>query len=345
MSSKLFFKKGKKKVICFDLEGPLSPTDFAFELMKLIPRGDKIFPVVSRYDDLLTLEGKKYYQPGDTLGLITPFLIYWGITEKKIKEVSSRATLTDGSQELIKTLKKEGWIIYIVSTAYKQHAISIAKHLGIKEKNVFSTDFSLDKFQKEVRKKASKGELILIDIAVIYIPNFLYSENLDSGEKDEEIRDYLDRFFWSSSGKLGEIFERVKPIGGERKTEVLKKEICRREKCRLKDVVVIGDSITDSDMLKAVKEAGGLAIAFNANQYALPYALVGVASPNLREIKPVLDAWQKGRRMVWNLTEKSPEKYQWIGKKDIAKLRKAGVLKAHEESRRLARGKATARLG
>jgi len=38
-------------LICFDLEGPLAPQDNAYELMKLFPRGGKIFEVISRYDD------------------------------------------------------------------------------------------------------------------------------------------------------------------------------------------------------------------------------------------------------------------------------------------------------
>ena len=42
--------------ICFDLEGPLSPQDKAYELMKLFPNGDKIFEVISRYADMLALE-------------------------------------------------------------------------------------------------------------------------------------------------------------------------------------------------------------------------------------------------------------------------------------------------
>ena len=56
-----------KGVIVFDLEGPLSPMDLAFELMGLREGGDKVFAVISRYDDLLTLEGKAGYEPGDTL--------------------------------------------------------------------------------------------------------------------------------------------------------------------------------------------------------------------------------------------------------------------------------------
>jgi energy-converting hydrogenase A subunit R len=61
-------------LICLDLEGPLAPQDNAYELMKLFPRGGKIFEVISRSDDLLTLEGRPDYEPGDTLALITPFL-------------------------------------------------------------------------------------------------------------------------------------------------------------------------------------------------------------------------------------------------------------------------------
>ena len=34
-------------VICFDIEGPLSPKDNAYELMKLFPGGGKIFEIIS----------------------------------------------------------------------------------------------------------------------------------------------------------------------------------------------------------------------------------------------------------------------------------------------------------
>jgi energy-converting hydrogenase A subunit R len=59
-------------------------------------------------------------------------------------------------------------------------------------------------------------------------------------------------------------------------------------------VVVVGDSITDARMLEAVNNAGGLAIAFNANEYALPFATMGLASTNIGDLKPILDAWPEG---------------------------------------------------
>jgi len=39
----------------------LSPQDNAHELIRLFPGGDRIFEALSRYDDLLTLEGKEGY--------------------------------------------------------------------------------------------------------------------------------------------------------------------------------------------------------------------------------------------------------------------------------------------
>jgi len=52
--------------------------------MKLFPNGDKIFEVISRYDDLLTLEEREDYEPGDTLSLIVPFLALHNISEDNL---------------------------------------------------------------------------------------------------------------------------------------------------------------------------------------------------------------------------------------------------------------------
>ena len=85
-----------RDLVCFDLEGPLSPQDNAYEVMGLLPNGHKIFEVISRYDDLLALEGREEYEPGDTLALIVPFLVYHGITEQDVKRVSETPAAEEG---------------------------------------------------------------------------------------------------------------------------------------------------------------------------------------------------------------------------------------------------------
>jgi len=110
----------KNNFICFDLEGPLSPQDNAYELMKLFPNGDKIFEVISRYDDLLTLDEREDYEPGDTLALIVPFLILHNISEADIASLASKANLTGGAHKLISWLEYSGWKVFCISTSYEQ---------------------------------------------------------------------------------------------------------------------------------------------------------------------------------------------------------------------------------
>ena len=154
--------------ICFDLEGPLSPQDNAYELMKLIPQGSSLFELISRYDDLLTMEGREDYEPGDTLALIVPFLVLHKIQEKDIIGLARKASYTKGAAELIADLKAQGWEIFCITTTYEQYANHIAAGLGIPIEHIAATSFSLDKFNQELstnRALAVKNYLVTKGIA------------------------------------------------------------------------------------------------------------------------------------------------------------------------------------
>ena len=133
--------------ICFDLEGPLSPQDNAYELMKLFPNGDKIFEVISRYDDLLALEEREDYEPGDTLALIVPLLVFHNISEDDITTLATKASFTGGADKLISWLQYKGWKVFCITTTYEQYALHITQKLGIYAHNVACTPFPLDKFR------------------------------------------------------------------------------------------------------------------------------------------------------------------------------------------------------
>lgn len=81
-------------------------------------------------------------------------------------------------------------------------------------------------------------------------------------------------------------------------------------------MVAIGDSITDAAMLQAVHESDGLAVAFNANQYALPHAAVGLASADLRELHPILAAWRDGGREGVKSALTGKTNPVWLGDRD-----------------------------
>ncbi len=322
--------------ICFDLEGPLSPQDNAYELMKLFPIGDRIFEVISRYDDLLTLEEREDYEPGDTLALIVPFLLLHNITEADITNLAGHASLTDGAGKLISWLQYKIWRVFCITTTYEQYAMHLTHRLGIFTHNVACTPFPLDK----LRGTLSKEDYQLLQEAEKDILT------MQPVADDDRIKQSLDNFFWEKlpATNLGAAIRQVKPVGGRRKVSALSKFTDNYGQ-PLSNWVVVGDSITDFRMLQAVDEAGGLAIAFNANEYALPYSTMSLASILLSDLTEVLEAWQKGQRSRVEKVVKAKEKiggvgdrgyFHWLsGRKDIDE-----VIEIHKRIRRLVREEA-----
>jgi len=322
--------------ICFDLEGPLSPQDNAYELMKLFPDGDKIFEVISRYDDLLTLEEREGYEPGDTLALIVPFLVLHSISENDIASLASKASLTGGVVELISLLQSKSWKVFCISTSYEQYAMRITQKLGIFSHNVACTKFPLNEFCKTLCKEDS---LLLQqaeqDILKLYPPN-----------DDDKIKQSLDHFFREKlpATDIGTALQQVKPVGGRRKVAALNRFADKYEQ-PLSNWVVIGDSITDFKMLQAVDEARGLAIAFNANEYALPYATMSLASTFISDLMGVLESWPKKHRKGVEEIVKVKEKqggsgdrnyFHWLsGRKEIDE-----IVKIHKQIRQIVRKEA-----
>jgi energy-converting hydrogenase A subunit R len=361
------------KIICFDLEGPLSPQDNAYEVMGLVEGGHRIFEVLSRYDDILTLEKRPGYEPGDTLSLIVPFLMHHGIKEEDIKRVSSTAKILDGVKETMSALKKTGWDPHIISTSYEPHALSIAAKIGIARHKVHCTKLPLGKMRMEAGDSASA----LIEEAEKDILNNLYPNLSD----DSKIKASLDRFFWEDLPKtpMGKVMKEVSVVGGQRKMDAVDK-IAKKAERGTEEVVAVGDSITDYKMLGTVKDAGGVAVAFNGNQYSIPYANVGLASTDMRMILVIIEGYECGQTKgaisvvrEWEehgdaflknphsihediapeivrrlLAEKQSDKEfmkpQFHVLQGIGELKKEEVLAIHKKARTLVRGEA-AKLG
>ena len=314
----------------------MSPQDNAYELMKLFPNGDKVFEVISRYSDLLTLEEREDYEPGDTLALILPFFMLHNISANDIASLASNASLTKGAEKLISRLQSKGWKVFCITTTYEQYAIHITHKLGIYSHHVACTPLPWDRF----RLTLSKEELALLRQVE---EDILTMKPLT---EDDKIKRSLDSFFWEKlpTTELGELISEVKPVGGRRKVTALNKFVDKYDQ-PLASWVVVGDSITDFRMLQAVDAAGGLAIAFNANEYALPYSTMSLASTNIGDLTKVLEAWQKSQRQGVEKVVKGKEKsggsedrgyFHWLsGRNDINE-----IIEIHKRMRRLVREEA-----
>jgi energy-converting hydrogenase A subunit R len=315
--------------VFFDLEGPLSPQDNAYEVMGLLPQGHALFAVISRYDDLLALANKPGYEPGDTLALILPFLAAHGLTATDIRRVSQEARLVEGAEELLAQLHARGWSIYIISTSYAPHAHRIAETLHVPPDRVACTSFPaggheprLDDAARELVHRTEKQIL-----------------ELSPPQDDTAIQVLLDHFYWEQlpTTRWGDPLGTTQVMGGRRKADAAR-NFSRQCGHTLAEAVAVGDSITDAALLQAMEEAGGLGLAFNANSYALSHATAALASTSLQDVGFLLSAWEQGgRRAVMEACAKQPNA-DWLAGRDLT----AEIIERHGVARRTVRGQAAA---
>jgi energy-converting hydrogenase A subunit R len=335
--------------VCFDLEGPLSPQDNAYEVMGLFENGYRIFEVISKYDDILTLEGRKGYEAGDTLKLIVPFLLHHGIAEDDIRGVSAKARLVSGMKETVSHLMGAGWRLHIISTSYHQHAMNIASGLGVPPEDVACTWLPLDRYREGLEDR---------DFQVLEKMERSILEELYPPVDEEAVKETLDGFFFDRllETNAGAIFEEVKVTGGQRKVEAME-EFLKLDGTSIERTMAVGDSITDFKMLRRVKEGGGVGVVFNGNEYAIPHGTVGLATTDGRYLLALTSAFEEDGRdgvmeavreleggtgleelMPLNLNTPKPPVFTLLEGAAEGKVREA--VKVHKVYRSLVRGEA-----
>ncbi|MFC1939013.1 hypothetical protein ACFLWM_02540 [Chloroflexota bacterium] len=322
--------------ICFSLAGTLSPQDSAREMVKLFPNGERLFEVISRYDALSVLEEREGYESGDALALILPFLILHGISEGDIAGLAADAGFVSGAEKLVSWLQSKGWKVFCITNTYEPYARHLTHKLGSYANNVACTSLAGDKLRLTLDEK----ELALIKQAEADILG------MKPFSDDDRIKQRLDSIFRETlpAAGLGEVMREIKPIGGRHKLAALNGFGDKYEQ-PLADWIVVGDGITDFRCLEAVDTAGGLAIAFNADEYALPPATMGLAATSLDHLTDVLEAWRKGKRKGAEKVVRGREKsggsddkgyFHWLAGRDAIDE----VIEVHQGLRRLVREKA-----
>jgi len=273
-----------KRVFISDCEGPISKNDNAFEITAhFVPNGDKLFTLISKYDDVLADVLKKPgYSAGGTLKLILPFLKAYDVTDRQMKEFSAQNLILIASSK--DTLQHVRAIAsaFIVSTSYEHYIKALCKALDFPYQNTYCTRLSLDKYSIVEREKTRLKDMAkeIAQMPLISIPPAAKSME-DFSRKDQETIKRLDKIFWNelASMNLGRIFSEVAPVGGGQKAEAIEAAV-ERLHASLSDVMYVGDSITDVEAFKLVRDSGGLTVSFNGNHYAVENAEIAVLSEN-----------------------------------------------------------------
>jgi energy-converting hydrogenase A subunit R len=250
---------------------------------------------------------RPHYKAGDTLKLILPFLKAYGVTDRKMQEFSAQnLVLIQNAKETLRHARSIA-NTFIVSTSYEHYIKALCSILHFPYKNTYCTRLRIDKFcvaEKEKTKLKKIAQEIAL-MSVFEIPANAKSLT-DFPEKiRREIR-RLDEIFWKEITEMesGRIFSEVNPVGGSEKAKSIENTV-ERSGVELADVMYVGDSITDEQGFRLVKENGGLAVSFNGNEYAVENAEIAVLSATSIVTAVIADVFCRfGKQQVLRLAEK-----------------------------------------
>jgi energy-converting hydrogenase A subunit R len=287
----------KKLISCWDLEGPITIIDFAAEIGKLLSERSKLnlqkykmgdfFHMISIYDDyLIDVPGVKEelripdYQPGDTLRLMAPLYVAIYTDTDLIRLAKDNLGLLPGIKELMKILHKN-WEIFVISTSYTHFAYNVTAALDIQKDHVYCTELNIKDMKKGLQNIEQDVETLLKQIFQKYLRN----------NKDlSRVLDDLNNFFWKrDESDYIRVMNKVKVRGGKRK-ELAVEDISKRTGVSISQMIAIGDSITDIDMLQRLGDENGIAISFNGNRFSLKRANVAVTTPNSLGLLPIFQS-------------------------------------------------------
>jgi len=273
-----------QRVFVSDCEGPISKNDNAFELtVRFVQDGDRFFSLISKYDDVLADVVKKSgYEAGDTLRLILPFLKAYGATDKKIRCFSAtNVLLVPGAKDTL-TFVRELGPSFIVSTSYEQYISALCTLTGFPFENTYCTRLNMDKYSisDEETKRLKELGTEIASLPMIEIPKNASSLN-EFSARDQQTVERLDEIFWNELSMMesGRMLRDVNPVGGTQKAKSVD-DIVQKLGCSLNRVMYVGDSITDAQALRLVRDGGGLAVSFNGNIYSIHESDVAVLSGN-----------------------------------------------------------------
>jgi energy-converting hydrogenase A subunit R len=271
------------RVYVSDCEGPISKNDNAFEIThEFVPDGDKLFSVLSKYDDIQADVVKRLdYNAGDTLKLVLPFLKAFDVTEQKMREFSANnILLVPGAKDTLKRIRSY-CPSFIVSTSYQQYISALCDSINFPVVNTYSTRVKIDDYEIAPNEKTRLQELSreIAKMPVMRIPKLDSSDQFS--EEDNRNITRLDNVIWEEISKMeiGRVLKEVKPVGGHEKAKAVD-DVVKRQNTSLSEVMYVGDSITDEEVFKKVRTAGGLTVSFNGNNYAVYAAELGVMSPH-----------------------------------------------------------------
>jgi len=274
--------------ICFSLDRVLSPQELMSKLVGIFPEGDKILEVINRYKYSTDTQDKRIDQRDEVNNLVLPFLFCHGITENDLYSLARKAQITEGASELISRLNNHSWNVYCITSCYRQYAVHFTQRLNIFSQNVASVSYPKD----EMLERFNKDDVDFIkNIKKQIVEHYPVDDEWVDKVMTPFYRDFIPQTSFASIKNL------ARSMSDNWKFEALQKH-SEQSGQNLSNWIVVGSGIADAALLKAVNEAEGLAVAFNAKERTLRNASLGLASINLDVLWPIIEIWSSGKRAL-----------------------------------------------
>jgi energy-converting hydrogenase A subunit R len=331
----------RKTIYITDCEGPVTRNDNAYEIADAFLReGGRLFSLLSKFDDYLgDIEKVEGYRYGSTLRFILPFLKTADVTDREIQGFSGQnITVVNGIRETLQAIN--GLMpVYVVSTSYVHYIKEVCRYLGLNMTNMFCTKVSFDSYSMNEDERK-----VITDYheEFLKLPPIAWDNNNRVDPDSRSTINALKAFFSDRLPSLPvhQWMKDVDPIGGKGKAEAIH-QIVKQTGVLLNDVLYVGDSITDVDAFRLVKDSGGLSVSFNGNRYAVQSAEYIVVSGDAAILRDMATGFcQHGRDAV---QEGRISETTWIFRRGTCNM--DDVIALSEKTRKEVRGQAIGSLG
>ncbi|MBY9021697.1 MAG: HAD hydrolase family protein, partial [Candidatus Lokiarchaeota archaeon] len=188
--------------------------------------------------------------------------------------------LLPGCEDLFKYLHRD-WNIFVISTSYTQFAHNVTSALNISKDHVYCTKLNIQQLKKGLTN---------IDDTLNVLVKEIFQKYLDNKKKLDYVIEDLNNFFWKGDeSEYVKVMNQVEVRGGKRK-ELAIEDISKRTGVPISNMIALGDSITDINMLQRLKDEEGIAVSFNGNRYTTERANIAITTPNNLGVLPIFES-------------------------------------------------------
>lgn len=270
-----------KQLICSDV-GFITRNDPLRDLCcRFVRDGGKIYDVLSRYDMLISYALSRDDGNCGSVGrLLVPILKACGVTDKSAYDVCAESLrLMKGVDVTYRYLGSQLPTFFCTET-YEHQMLGLAEKLDIPLHSISCNMFSFDELElPKPEARAIREALPHIASCMISQESYITGEAKYLTREDSILIDTVDAKLVKLLAKT-EIMEAVrktlKVSGNEKAYGIL--ELCRKNEIAMSETAVIGCRNSDFPSMDIVRDSSGLALAFNASEYAVRGANVAVIS-------------------------------------------------------------------